>query len=358
MQVRLIVESVGLVTSAFMVIINIFRKMLTFKQKKFRLEIRETQNFLSRKMLWVLIYQSALFGVTPLPFLSDSKICVISSMVGKQYCYRYNDFFHILQFAKISFFLKAITSLSHYASSSAYRICSIFNTQNNDMFVIKCLMKDRPFRLIFTLLVIGTAVFGYALRIAESPLYAIDKTMDLTDFFNSCWLALISMTTVGYGDFYPRTLLGRCILFICCLYGMVVSSLLVAFMAQELQLSGPEYKAYAVINRLSYRKELKQTSRQVVSSLGKLYIDSKRHRVSEAKRTQTIRDLYQKCKDINALQNKIKSTKDANQEEDVETNFMLIYSDLSDIKQALLMIKQGLDSCPLTTQPKSFSSSK
>ena len=332
--------------------------MLTFKQKKLRLEIRETEKFLSKKMLWTLIYQSVLFGVTPLPFFSDTKICVISSMVGKQYCYRYNDFFHILQFAKISFFLKAITSLSHYASSSAYRVCSIFATQNNDMFVIKCLMKENPFRLILTLLLLGTTVFGYALRISESPLYAADKSMDLTDFFNSCWLALISMTTVGYGDFYPRTLLGRLIIFVCCLYGMVVTSLLVAFMAQELQLSTAEYKAYTLINRLNYRLELKTTARQVVGQFAKLYLDNMKKRKTSTQQQRTLKQLYQKCKDIYALQNKIKSTKDANQEEDVQTHFQVMGSELADIRHVLGLIKQGLDSHNNSSQPKYSSAGK
>lgn len=96
------------------------------------------------------------------------------------------------------------------------------------------MMKEMPLKFISMIFMFGIIFFGYALRIAEAPLVLVDKSIDLTDFFACCWTAMLTMTTVGYGDYYPRTTIGRIIMFFCCMYGMVVTSLMVSFVSQEL----------------------------------------------------------------------------------------------------------------------------
>jgi hypothetical protein len=50
------------------------------------------------------------------------------------------------------------------------------------------------------------------------------------------------MSTVGYGDFYPRTHMGRMAAVFVCLFGMVCISLLVIFLQQLLEFNPKEQK--------------------------------------------------------------------------------------------------------------------
>lgn len=44
---------------------------------------------------------------------------------------------------------------------------------------------------------------------------------------NSMWVVILTMTTVGYGDFYPRTIAGRIVAFLVCVWGVYIVSLTV-----------------------------------------------------------------------------------------------------------------------------------
>lgn len=52
----------------------------------------------------------------------------------------------------------------------------------------------------------------------------------MKDYFNSLWLVIITMTTVGYGDIYPQTNIGRFFGIVTCLIGMLLISYLVVGM--------------------------------------------------------------------------------------------------------------------------------
>ena len=59
------------------------------------------------------------------------------------------------------------------------------------------------------------------------------------------------MTTVGYGDLYPQTHLGRFFAILSCLIGMLLVSYLVVGMSSYLDFTPQERQAYTRIKKLS-----------------------------------------------------------------------------------------------------------
>lgn len=64
------------------------------------------------------------------------------------------------------------------------------------------------------------------------------------------------MTTVGYGDFTVRTDIGRIIIFMVCIFGILVISMMVVTMAGRVTTNSFEGKAITVLQKLEVREEL------------------------------------------------------------------------------------------------------
>lgn len=84
--------------------------------------------------------------------------------------------------------------------------------------------------------------------------FEISATQDLNYFENSIWLIIITMTTVGYGDFYPRTFFGRLLDCFISIWGIFIISMMVVVLMSTLTLDGSEKRALLVLKRLETQK--------------------------------------------------------------------------------------------------------
>jgi len=53
---------------------------------------------------------------------------------------------------------------------------------------------------------------------------------------NSIWLSIITMTTVGYGDIFPRTLIGRIVCVLMVVWGIFAMAIMVVVLTNALQM--------------------------------------------------------------------------------------------------------------------------
>lgn len=65
------------------------------------------------------------------------------------------------------------------------------------------------------------------------------------------------MGTIGYGDYYPKTLLGRLIIFVTAITGVILSSLLIVSLSSYLQMQASESKSHITLQRLLEQEKLK-----------------------------------------------------------------------------------------------------
>lgn len=165
---------------------------------------------------------------------------------------------------------------------------------------------------MFVSIVIG----GFLLRIFEQPL----KEVSGQDFSysNSVWNVIVTMSTVGYGDFFPKTIMGRFVGVLICIWGAAVVSIFVVTVTNMLAFDPTEEKTYSLLQRLQYKEELKKKATRVLAAAYKgrsilkkntktsrSYIgsirDFRKNILSFQKTARTVRSFYEGDTDIEIL---------------------------------------------------------
>jgi voltage-gated potassium channel len=110
-------------------------------------------------------------------------------------------------------------------------------------------MKERPYIMICFTMVILIFTFGFAIRSAELPLMEMtDEDHNWKYLWNGMWNIIVTITMVGYGDFFPITHIGRVIGLIAAILGNLLIAVMVVSLTFTSEFSPQQRKAYELIN--------------------------------------------------------------------------------------------------------------
>lgn len=98
------------------------------------------------------------------------------------------------------------------------------------MKVLKLSLKEswREFALLVMVLTSFSLIFGSTMYWIE-----LDHPDTFPNIFVSIWWALITMTTIGYGDFYPKTAGGYCIASLAAVFGLMLLAMPITILASN-----------------------------------------------------------------------------------------------------------------------------
>ena len=117
------------------------------------------------------------------------------------------------------------------------------------MFAFRCLMWDKPFLVVFINIGLSILIFGYAFRLFE---YAAWGKWD----GNAFWLAIITITTVGYGDVFPLSYPCKVVGVICAFWGVYITSLFVNSVMSFLKSDEADSWAMLLLNNVEEKWKL------------------------------------------------------------------------------------------------------
>ena len=159
----------------------------------------------------------------PLPYY---ETYIVSVVQGQRVVYLLSDFMLALMFLRLYTLIKTGMSYSAYTSTYAKQLCHSYGFDADFFFTLKSKLAITPVKMVIQMF-IGT-VLTHALinRILELP-YSRLSNSDLSSISTSVWLSIITLTTIGYGDYSPQTPAGRLATMIYAFWGALFLSLLV-----------------------------------------------------------------------------------------------------------------------------------
>ena len=109
---------------------------------------------------------------------------------------------------------------------------------------------------------------------------------------------LIFSILVGFGDLYPKTPLGRLIIIVVSIIGIMTLSLLVATFQNELGLTSLEKNVYNTLGRLEVRDKIKERAKKVLKYMIRFNLISKRTKTVDHNVLYKVKQNLMKFKNI------------------------------------------------------------
>ena len=173
----------------------------------------------------------------------------------------------VLMFTRLWLLLRGLRFSTTWGSLRVEDTCVRFGCHSAARFMLKAYFQSKPFLTLIISLVASSLVFGLIIRILERP-YAIDNGsgQDYGYIWNAFWLVIITMFTIGYGDFYPQTHLGRVLVIIACIWGMFLVSMLVVQLSRATLHTQNESRAFDILTSIRRHMQIEPRAAKVILS--------------------------------------------------------------------------------------------
>ena len=110
-------------------------------------------------------------------------------------------------------------------------------------------MSERGGTILGIMVLANWMIFAWLIRLSESLWNLETKSNDgISDIVNTMWLVAVTFTTIGYGDFYPRSHFARFFCLWLGFSGTITTAILVSLMTEQLSMTRRERLLYRVLN--------------------------------------------------------------------------------------------------------------
>ena len=117
-----------------------------------------------------MLFEFLINSISPNPLLKGKKYKEIITDWNAEIEYEINDILLVFMFARMYLPFKFILFMTQFMNPRSCRVCSMNGCEASTIFAIKAMMKQKPWTMQFYGLVSTTLIFGFQLRIFESPL--------------------------------------------------------------------------------------------------------------------------------------------------------------------------------------------
>lgn len=161
-------------------------------------------------------------------------------IIGNKVTYTVNMILFLGSMVRLYTLIKALRYWNYYSSEKSIRLMKFYKNEIVNVFLFKVIIKINSHFAIMILFCGILYIFALIFKVLEN--YDTNEIYYFGNFFNCLWYLISTMTGTGYGDFYPKTLVGRIIGVLCCIIGIFLMSLIVATLGIKIQFNHDEAK--------------------------------------------------------------------------------------------------------------------
>jgi len=265
----LFLRTITSITTIILLILLIRTYLIRLKFLKFKQKLNINATLYSSKLLWKLILELLICSIHSPPKLNDKCITFTSTTGTNHEKYRVDVdlFLSSIIPLRVYLLIRYYSFYSPWADDHAEKICNECNTLGGMSFAIKAELKEKPYFMVGLLMLFSIFIFGYAIRNVELGFMQYKDKSNFQDWsfaWNGFWCVIITILTVGYGDFYPQTVLGRIIAVVACLWGTFLISLMVVSLTISVEFTPQEQKAYEELKKGEMYSKLKKRALEFI----------------------------------------------------------------------------------------------
>eukprot|EP00112_Aurelia_sp_Birch-Aquarium-sp1_P006221 Seg1690.9 transcript_id=Seg1690.9/GoldUCD/mRNA.D3Y31 product="Small conductance calcium-activated potassium channel protein 3" protein_id=Seg1690.9/GoldUCD/D3Y31 len=192
------------------------------------------------------------FSKLALLFFVELIVCLIHIPPGIHIFPEEAQLIVFSRFYLIARFLKQKHKLMN--SKSTRFLASVTKTDLSSVFLLKTYFMRNPFILIISTYMITVLFGGYAVYLVEKKISYVD----------TIWMLIVTMTTVGFGDFVPRSVTARAFIAVIAVIGIFLMALCISLVHESLQLTQQEKRILAYVENTDHYRLVKDTAARAI----------------------------------------------------------------------------------------------
>jgi hypothetical protein len=203
--------------------------------------------------------------IHPNPITDGLTYTSYNTQVKKYAIRKINAILTILLFTRIYFVLRFYLFSSVYMKPESNRVCKSYYFEASLDFSLKALLKSKPLTLYIIAAIVSIVFFSLSIQIFEREIQD-----PFNNYLTSVYYVLVTMATLGYGDYSAKTNEGRIIGMIACIFGVFLMSMIIISVNNLLEMSKGEQNALYIINKVYVNQDIINSAKKVINEFSKV----------------------------------------------------------------------------------------